>query len=69
LSPASFEADHRHVKRRLRAMQGPRTVATAWAAIQGVEAAYMIKKGQVLGVTRWNLHAQAWLFGSLLLAA
>ena len=55
-----------HVKRRLRAMQGPRTAATAWAAIRGIEVAYMIKKGQVLGVTRWNLQAQAWLFGSLL---
>jgi len=50
-------------------MQGPRTVATAWAAIQGIEAAYMIKKGQVLGVTRRNQYAQAWLFGSLLRAA
>jgi transposase-like protein len=64
-----IEGDHRHVKRRLRAMQGPRTAATAWATIQGIEAAYMIKKGQVLGVTRQNLHAQAWLFGSLLHAA
>jgi IS6 family transposase len=64
-----IEGDHRHVKRRLRSMQGPRTTATAWAAIQGIEAAYMIKKGQVLGVTRWNLHAQAWLFGSLLRTA
>ena len=64
-----IESDHRHVKRRLRAMQGPRTPLTAWAVIQGIEAAYMIKKGQVLGVTRWNLQAQAWLFGSLLRAA
>jgi transposase-like protein len=30
-----IESDHRAVKRRLRAMQGPRTRATAWAAIQG----------------------------------
>jgi transposase-like protein len=64
-----IEGDHRHVKRRLRAMQGPRTAATAWAAIQGIEAPYMIKKGQVLGVTRRNMHGQAWLFGSLLVAA
>jgi transposase-like protein len=54
------------VKRRLRAMQGPRTTATAWAVIQGIEAAYMIRKGQALGITRNNLHGQAWLFGSLL---
>jgi IS6 family transposase len=61
-----IESDHRHVKGRLRAMQGPRTTATAWAVIQGIEAAYMIRKGQGLGITRHNLHVQAWLFGSLL---
>ena len=57
-----IESDHRHVKRRLRAMQGPRTMATAWAVIQGIEAAQMIRKGQVLGITRNNLHGQAWVF-------
>jgi len=57
------------VKRRLRAMQGPQTRATAWAVIQGIEAAYMIRKGQGLGITRHNLHGQAWLFGRLLGAA
>ena len=61
-----IESDHRHVKRRLRAMQGPRTTTTAWAVIQGIEAAYMIRKGQGLGITRRNLHGQAWLFRSLL---
>lgn len=61
-----IESDHRHVKRRLRAMQGPRTGATAWAVIQGIEAAQMIRKGQVLGITRHNLHGQAWVFGALL---
>jgi len=50
-----IESDHRHVKGRLRAMQGPRTVATAERAIQGIEAAEMIRKGQVLGITRGNL--------------
>jgi transposase, IS6 family len=61
-----IESDHRHVKRRLRAMQGPRTTTTAWAVIQGIEAAYMIRKGQGLGITRRNLYGQAWLFGALL---
>ncbi len=61
-----IESDHRHVKRRLRAMQGPRTTATAWSMIQAVEAAQMIRKGQVLGITRQNLHGQAWVFGALL---
>jgi transposase-like protein len=54
------------VKRRLRAMQRPRTTTTAWAVIQGIEAAYMIRKGQGLGITRRNLYGQAWLFGALL---
>ena len=61
-----IESDHRHIKRRLRAMQEPRTTATAWAVIQGIEAAQMIRKGQVLGITRQNLHGQAWVFGALL---
>ena len=34
-----IESDHRHVKRRLRAMEGLRTAATAWVIIQGIEAA------------------------------
>ena len=61
-----IESDHRHIKRRLRAMQGPRTLSTAWAAIQGIEAAQMIRKGQVLGITRRDLHGQAWVFRALL---
>jgi transposase, IS6 family len=61
-----IESDHRQVKRRLRAMQGPRTTVTAWAVIQGIEAAQMIRKGQVLGITRQNLWGQAWVFGALL---
>jgi hypothetical protein len=47
-------------------MQGPRTAATAWVMIQGIEAAQMIRKGQVLGITRSNLHGQAWVFAALL---
>jgi transposase-like protein len=61
-----IESDHRHIKRRLRGMQGPRTEMTAWAVIQGIEAANIIRKGQVLGITRQNLHGQAWVFGALL---
>jgi transposase-like protein len=64
-----IESDHRHVKRRLRAMQGPRTTATAWAVIQGIEAAQMIRKGQVPGITGHNLFGQAWVFGALLKVA
>jgi transposase-like protein len=61
-----IESDHRHVKRRLRGMQGPRTKDAAWAVIQGIEAVQMIRKGQVLGITRHNLHGQTWVFRSLL---
>ena len=38
----------------------------AWAVIQGFEAAPMIRKGLALGITRQNLHGQAWVFRSLL---
>jgi transposase-like protein len=61
-----IESDHRHVKRRLRAMQGPRTMLTASAVIAGIEAVQIIRKGQVLGITKKNLHGQAWIFGALL---
>ena len=61
-----IESGHRHIKCRLRAMQGPRTAATAWALIQGMEATHMIRKGQILGITRSNLYGQAWVFAALL---
>ena len=54
-----IESDHRHIKRRLRSMHGPRTLATACAVIAGIEAVQMIRKGQVLGITKKNLHGQA----------
>ena len=47
-------------------MQGARTITTAWRTIQGLEAVHMIRKGQVLGITRKNLAGQAILFGMLL---
>lgn len=56
------------MKRRLRAMQGPRSVVTARAVIQGIEAVNVIRKGQVLGITRQNLYGQAWVFGAALQA-
>ena len=61
-----IESDHRHIKRRLRAMQGPRTARTAWTVIQGIEAVQMIRKGQVLGISGRDRHGQAWVFASLL---
>jgi len=47
-------------------MQGPRTTATAGAVIAGIEAVQMIRKGQVLGINKKNLHGKAWVFGALL---
>ena len=61
-----IESDHRHIKRRLRSMHGPRSLATACAVLAGIEAVQMIRKGQVLGITKKNLHGQAWVFGNLL---
>jgi transposase, IS6 family len=61
-----IESDHRSIKRRLRAMQGPRSAPTARTLIKGIEAVHMIRKGQVLGITRNNLPGQAWVFGALL---
>ena len=57
---------HRFIKRRLRAMQGPRSAPTARRLIQAIEAAHMIRKGQVLGITRHHLAGQAWVFAALL---
>ena len=39
-----IESDHRHVKRRLRAMQGPRTLRTARRLIQGIETVICSEK-------------------------
>ena len=58
-----IESDHRSIKRRLQAMQGPRSIPTARKLLQAVEAAHMIRKGQVLGITCNNLSGQAWVFG------
>jgi transposase-like protein len=61
-----IESDHRFIKRRLRAMQGPRSAPTARRVIQAIEAVHMIRKGQALGITRHNLAGQAWVFAALL---
>ena len=39
---------------------------TGWAVIQGIEAIQTTRKGQVLGITRRNLHGQAWVSRRLL---
>jgi hypothetical protein len=50
-------------------MQGPRTTATARVVIQGIEAAHIIRKGQVLGITHQNLYGQASVFSAILQVA
>ena len=60
-----IESDHRDVKRRLRAMQGPRTFRTARRVIQGIEAVHMIRKGQILGSIRTNLATSSIAFALL----
>jgi transposase, IS6 family len=61
-----IESDHRFIKRRPRAMQGPRSAPTAHRVIQAIEAVHMIRKGQVLGITRDNLVGQTWVVTALL---
>ena len=39
-----IESDHRQVKRRLRAMQGPRTLRTARRVVKGIEAVVQVIK-------------------------
>jgi transposase-like protein len=45
---------------------GQTWTATACAVIAGIEAVQMIRKEQVLRITRKNLHGQAWVFRALL---
>jgi hypothetical protein len=46
-------------------MQGPRTFPTASAVIAGIDAVQIIRKAQLIGITRSNLLGQARVFGSL----
>ena len=60
------ESDHRQVKRRLRVMQGPRTMPTAQRVIQGIEAVHMLRKAQLLGSKKTNLETISIAFALLL---
>src|SRR5207249_908363 len=60
-----IESDHRHVKRRLLAMQGPRTLLMARRLIQGVETVH-IRKAQLLGSQRMNPATTSIAFSFLL---
>ena len=43
----AIEQDHRAIRRRWRAMQCFRSFHTAERAIEGIEAAHMMRKGQI----------------------
>src|SRR5213594_1659228 len=60
------ESEHRPVKRRLRVMQGPRTMPTAQRVIQGIEAVHMLRKAQLLGSKKTNLETISIAFALLL---
>lgn len=43
-----IEQDHRFIKKRIRNMLGLKSLQTATQMIAGIEAMYMVKKGQIL---------------------
>ena len=61
-----IESDHRHVKQRLRAMQGPRTMRTARRVVEGIEALHMLRKGQLVRSKGINMATISIAFALLL---
>jgi transposase-like protein len=53
-----LELDHRAIKRRVNAKQGSREFQAARRTIQGYEAVYMIRKGQIRWVAGDDLPRQ-----------
>jgi transposase, IS6 family len=60
-----IEQDHRFIRRRWRAMQCFRSFHTAERALEGVEAAHMMRKGQVKRIDGRDAVGQAKFFASL----
>jgi transposase-like protein len=60
-----IEQDHRFIKKRVRACLGYRSFDTAERTIQGVEAIYMMRKGQVKRLERRDAAGQAKFVASL----
>jgi IS6 family transposase len=52
------EQDHRFIKRRVNPGMGFGSFDTAWRAIQGYEATNQLRKGQVQGTTKGDIHSQ-----------
>ena len=53
-----FEQDHRFIKRRVNPGMGFGSFGTAWRTIQGYEATNQLRKGQVQGTTKGDIHSQ-----------
>ena len=53
-----IEQDHRFIKRRVNPGMGFWSFDTAWRTIQGYEAMHQLRKGQVQGTSRGNIHSQ-----------
>jgi transposase-like protein len=60
-----IEQDHRFIRKRWRSMQCFRTFHTAERTLEGVEAAHMMRKGQVKRLDGRDSAAQAKFVGSL----
>jgi IS6 family transposase len=52
------EQDHRFIKRRVNPGLGFGSVETAWRTLQGYEATNQLRKGQVKGATKGDVHSQ-----------
>lgn len=53
------EQDHRAIKRRVRVMQGFRSLHAARRTIQGIETVHMIRKGQIRWLPKDDIPGQA----------
>jgi IS6 family transposase len=53
-----IEQDHRFIKRRVNPGMGFGSFGTAWRTIQGYEATNQLRKGQVQGTTKGDIHSQ-----------
>jgi transposase-like protein len=59
------EQDHRFIKRLVKPGPGFFALETAWRTLQGYEAMHMVRKGQVQGVARDNIHGQITFIASV----
>jgi transposase, IS6 family len=53
-----LEQDHRFIKRRVNPGMGFWSIDTAWRTLQGYEAMYQLRKGQIQGLSRGDVKSQ-----------